>query len=503
MESAMFGHKPGAGAARGAAPAPSATQNAARRWRALIGVAIVVGLLAGGCAGPTPAPPPSPTPGTAPTFVVEPSPTPTPAIVVEPSPTPLPAPRYERADGAIVARDAAGNPVSAVAEDVREKIDREAGLIAGSGRASGLGLSCHVSASGGVMWAVTDGDEDLPAGSLLELVEREGETEIRYHTLVGATHDLNQFRDADDEAFNEKDVPESLKVIPNKLELVESNTGEFEVQVIQTTADSDGTEQDEIIGYVDEQGDWARKQIFEIGKDGKTLWIWDKGQPATNDTPRISPAMVLDQEGSELLQAHGGVRDIRELDNGLYEFTMNDGSVIGAQEKDDKLTLIAKEVEKQEFYHFEPVEGTDQDIKDIKYSITSRIAGGEYSVQTEDLLPRSLKLPNGARVLLSKEIYANLLSQIPEEKLSIMTPLELNEEIAKLAGQSEWAETLSHFTDLTKKGGELKDKDFLIIGSKAGFFILPNGFIVDFDTFKQGKFGRTPFVILRRGLGIT
>ncbi len=84
----MFGHKPGAGDARGATPAPSATRTAARRWRALIGVALVVGLLAGGCAGPTPAPPPSPTPGTASTVVVEPSPTPTPAIVVEPSPSP-------------------------------------------------------------------------------------------------------------------------------------------------------------------------------------------------------------------------------------------------------------------------------------------------------------------------------------------------------------------------------------------------------------------------------
>ncbi|QLQ06686.1 MAG: hypothetical protein HZY76_11980 [Anaerolineae bacterium] len=124
-----------------------------------------------------------------------------------------------------MARNAAGNPVSAVAEDVREKIDREAGTIAGSGRASGLGLSCHVSASGGVMWAVTDGDEDLPAGSLLELVEREGETEIRYHTLAGATYDLNQFEGIDE-------VPYDWKVRPTELLLDEDADGNIKVKAI-------------------------------------------------------------------------------------------------------------------------------------------------------------------------------------------------------------------------------------------------------------------------------
>ncbi|QLQ06682.1 MAG: hypothetical protein HZY76_11960 [Anaerolineae bacterium] len=388
-------------------------------------------------------------------------------------------------------RDVAGNPVSAVAEDVREKIDREAGFIAGSGRASGLGLSCHVSASGGVMWAVTDGDEDLPAGSLLELVEREGETEIRYHTLAGATHDLNQFRDADDEAFNEKDVPESLKVIPNKLELVESNTGESEVQAIQTTADSDGTEQDEIIGYVDEQGDWARKQIFKIGKDGKTLWIWDKGQPATNDTPRISPAMVLDQENSKLLQAHEGIRDVRELDNGLYEFTMNDGSVIGAQEKDGKLTLIAKEVEKQEFYHFEPLTDTNK----ISNSIIYRIAGGK-DIPIENLLPRIIQMDNGASVTLSEAIYSDLLSQIPKTDLENITPEELHKRISKLAGSSEWAETLKYFTN--KNNANTLGRNLLNIGPTAKLFISPDGSIIDFDLLPDRNGQSTIVTVLQK-----
>ena len=340
----MFGPKPGAGAARGAAPAPSATRTAARRWRALIGVALVAGLLAGGCAGPTPAPPPSPTPGTAPTVVVEPSPTPTPAIVVEPSPTPLPAPRYERADGAIVVRDAAGNPVSAVAEDVREKIDREAGLIAGSGRASGLGLSCHVSASGELMWAVTDGDEDLPAGSLLELVEREGETEIRYHTLAGATHDLNQFEGIDE-------APYDWKVRPTELLLDEDTEGNTVVKAIIRKKDPRTKKETiEVVGEVNtETGDWERSNKVAYTKtknEDKTetgiVWIWtprSETEGGMIESPSMRPYMALTGNEKFYVDDHGGVKDIEVSEDGQTVLVLRDDSKVRVVEDENTRRL--------------------------------------------------------------------------------------------------------------------------------------------------------------------
>lgn len=399
--------------------------------------------------------------------------------------------------GSIKLYDVEGNVIKEISDDVYNEIGNQLDSL--NGQVYLTNLSGIVSKAGEITWKVVGGDKTYPPGTYIQLIKKDNGYDLRFHTLEGATHDLNQFRNENGRSLTkeeiEKNIEEHLQIFPDTLKLTVNEKGEIEVIVIK---------EGKVIGGVDENGNWSRVKMFEISKDGKTIWIWDKGLPAEGKNPRISPAMVLDQENSKLLQAHGGIiknDGIKEIGDGLYEFTMNDGTVIGVQVKDGKVTLIAKEREKQEFYHFEPVEGTDQDIRDINYSIISRIAGGEYSVQAKDLLSRSLKLSNGARVLLSKEIYENLLSQIPEGELSNMTPQELNKEIAKLAGQSEWAETLEYFTNKENINKGL-GRNYLSLQSGLTFFILPDGTIACFGEFPEsGGFVQTLAILNKKQKG--
>ena len=96
----------------------------------------------------------------------------------------------------------------------------------------------------------------------------------------------------------------------------------------------------------------------------------------------------------------------------------------------------------------EPITNTQK----ISDTVIPKIAGSDLAVKASELVTRTFYLPNGASVLLSPDAVNQLLSQIPADKLAGMNPEQIQTELARLMGSSNWAKILRHFSDIKQVG---------------------------------------------------